>query len=184
MKQKQFWIFIFSLLALCMGSAIGQRRTVIKHPLQPFNQYNGDTLAYLTLNFDGGADYFYDEQPLSKFLQDLDPAMPIRTFYPCYLESYNLHYIISFVCFPYTKEELKRLIEEGKTIYGIDLGPEFFVTPKNNPALFNYFNGLGFERILPWTAEIEQKIGSLSFYKGYVQDVTDSVKQFLENHPE
>ena len=182
--MKMLITFFTAILAFSQAVAQNQHKIITDHPLYPFNQYNGDTLAYLTLNFDGGADYFYDEQPFSKFLQDLDPAMPIRTFYPRYLESYNLHYITSFVCFPYTKEELKRLIKEGKPIYGIDLGSEFFVTLKNNPALFNYFKGLGFERILPWTAEIEQKIGSLSFYKGYVQDVTDSVKQFLENHPE
>lgn len=173
-------------LLLCGPICMAQKtwKTIISHPLQPFSQYNGDTVSYLTQNFDSGADDRYWEQPLSKFLQDLDPAMPIRTFCPYYDEGYNSPYIYSFMCFPYTKEELKRLVAEGKTIYGIGLLFDPFVTLRKTPELFNYFKDLGFERILPWSPEIEQKIGSLSFYKGYVQDVTDSVKEFLENDPE
>lgn len=76
------------------------------------------------------------------------------------------------------------MVAEGKTIYGIGLNFEHSITLQKAPALFNYFKDLGFDRILPWSPEIEQKIGHLLFAQGMYQDATGYVKEFLEKHPE
>ena len=136
--MKMLITFFAAILACSQVVAQNQHKIITDHPLYPFCRYNGDTVGYLTQNFDGGADNPYYEQPLSKFLQDLDPAMPIRTFYLYYSEAYNMPCILAFMCFPYTKEELMRLVDEGKTIYGIGLTIYPFVTLKRNPELFNY----------------------------------------------
>ncbi len=163
-------------------TAIGQN-VLVHHPLYPFSKYNSDTVAYLTRNFDGGADDYFYEQPLSKFFEAIDPAMPIRTFYPHYVAFSKVRAIPAFFCFPYTKEELKRLVKEGKPIYAIGLAFSKSLSDNVEPELYNYIRSLGLGKILSWTPEVQQKIGHLIFDQGSYQEVTSDVKRYLEYHP-
>ena len=183
--MKTLLSFFIGCLLLFSGSLSAQIqwKTLEDHPLYPFSKYNGATVAYLTQNFDGGADPLYIGQPLSKFLQAMDPAMPIRTFYPHYVAFDNVRKIAAFFCFPYTKEELKRLVKEGKPIYGIGLAFEKGLSDNVEPELYNYIRNLGLGRILPWTPEIQQKIGHLILDQGSYQEITETVKRYLEYHP-
>lgn len=88
----------------------------------------------------------------------------------------------------YTKEELKQLVKEGKPIYAIgisfqSIGGRIDGSVTNDLDLFKYIRGLGLGQILPWTPELQQKIGHLSFDQAIGQEVTATVKRYLENHP-
>lgn len=188
--MKTIQSFLIGCLLLFSGilSAQTQWKTLEDHPLYPFSKYNGDTVAYLTRNFDGGADPLYFEQPLSKFLQAIDPSMPIKTFFPDYYVTAKHQFISIFFCFPYTKEELKRLVKEGKPIYAIgisfqSIGGRIDGSVTKEPELFKYIQGLGLGQILPWTPELQQKVGHLSFDQAIGQEVTPTVKRYLEYHP-
>lgn len=183
MKTIQSLLIGYLLLFSGILSAQTQWKTLEDHPLYPFSKYNGDTVAYLTRNFDGGADPLYIGQPLSKFLQAMDPAMPIRTFYPHYVAFSKVRSIPAFFCFPYTKEELKRLVKEGKPIYAIGLAFSNSLSDNVEPELYNYIRNLGLGKILPWTPEVQQKIGHLILDQGSYQEVTSAVKRYLEYHP-
>lgn len=160
---------------------MGQGKIVISHPLYPFSKYAGDTVAYLTQNFDGGADDLFYEQPLSKFLKAIDPDMPIRTFCCHSGEFIGKQVITAFFCFPYTKEELQRFADKGKIIDGIGLAFEGLLSKDHESELYNYFVNLGVQQVHCWTPEIEQKIGHLIFLQGSVQQV--DIKRFMESRP-
>lgn len=53
----------------------------------------------------------------------------------------------------------------------------------NNPELFEYIRNLGLGKILEWTPEFQQKVGHLSFDQAIGQEVTPTVKRYLEYHP-
>ncbi|WP_294592550.1 hypothetical protein [uncultured Rikenella sp.] len=181
MKRNRFLIFVFSFFVFCVGRAMGQGKVVISHPLYPFCKYAGDTVAYLTQNFDGGADDLFYEQPLSRFLKALDPKMPIRTFVPHYVSLNQGLGIVAFFCFPYTHEELQRFADEGKVIDGIGLTFDELLSKDYESELYNYFLSLGVQQVHCWTPEIEQKIGHLTFIQGSVQKV--DIKRFMKPRP-
>ena len=183
MKTLRLLIAGAAILA-AIGTTHAQDNWIIrKHPLYPFSQYNGDTVKYLKQNFDGGADFFYEGKPVSEFLDNIDPAMPIRTFCPHYVVFKDGSTMLGgLYLFVYTKDELKRLTQQKQPIYAIGL--EFdFVYPDIEPELYNFFQELGFRKVLPWTPEILQKIGHRKLIQGSYQNPTDIVKRYFEAYP-
>lgn len=189
MKTIRFFILAGLLLFGNAGMAQHRWKIIENHPLYPFSKYNGDTVAYLTQNFDGGANGYYEEKPLLQFLQAMDSALPIRTFFPRYSVTSQTQSIVVFFCFPYTKEQLKQLVKAGKPIYAIGIsfhsgiGGMIDGSIVNNPELFEYIRNLGLGKILEWTPEFQQKVGHLSFDQAIGQEVTPTVKRYLEYHP-
>ncbi|WP_281671393.1 hypothetical protein [Rikenella microfusus] len=189
MKTIRFFILAGLLLLGNAGMAQHRWKTIENHPLYPFSKYNGDTVAYLTQNFDGGANGYYEEKPLAQFLQAMDPALPIRTFFPNYYVTSQFQSIVAFYCFPYTKEQLKQLVKAGKPIYAIgisldnSIGNAFDGSWATEPELFEYIRGLGLGKILEWTPEFQQKISHLTFRQGVCQEMPQTVQRYLEYHP-
>lgn len=179
MKHKHLLIILLSLF-YCIGAA----HVRVSHRLYPFSRYEGDTLKYLDDNL-GSASYYND--PVSAYLQDMDPAIPFRTFIPyTHIDyEYTRDEILCLYCSIYTVEEMKRLIQEGKPIYGIQLYFFEAISKTNhNSELFDYLlSASGLNRLQPWTLEIEQKIGRLPFFAAIFEDITKDVKRALVAQP-
>lgn len=182
--------FLQCAVFLCGVQALSaQEKWIIRnHPLYPFSQYNGDTVKYLRQNFDGGAVDLYMGQPMSKFFQDMDSSLPIRTCFPYYVARPSVRgtteiHLLGFYGLVYTKEQLKQMIKEGKKIYAISLLFEKWIDDTKEPEVYNYVRNLGLGRILPWTPELQQKIEHLPYGNNPVQELTSEIQRYLENYP-
>lgn len=168
-----------------LQSTTAQEQWVVHdHPLYPFSKYEGDTVKYLRQNFDGGANEAYIGKPISRYIQAIDPAMPIRTCFPDYVTGSQEVLLLGFYGFVYTKEQLKQMVKEGKTIYAIGLLFEKWADSQMEADVYNYVRNLGLGKILPWTPELQQKIGHIPYGNSLIQDMTSEVKRYLENYPD
>lgn len=168
-----------------LQSTTAQEQWVVHdHPLYPFSMYEGDTVKYLRQNFDGGANEAYIGKPISRYIDAIDPALPIRTCFAFYITATNEVPFMGFYGLVYTKDQLKQMVKEGKTIYAIGLLFEKWVDSKREPDVYNYVRNLGLGKILPWTPELQQKIGHIPYGNSLIQDMTSEVKRYLENYPD
>lgn len=179
-------IFVFCAAFLCgMQIVSAQEKWIIRnHPLYPFSKYQGDTVKYLRQNFDGGANDSYIGQPISKYFQDIDPALPIKTCFPYYVTGTNDVMLLGFYGLVYTKAQLKQMVKEGKKIYAIGLLFDKWANNEKEPEVYNYVRNLGLGKILPWSTELQQKIGHIPYGNSSVQELTSTVKRYLENYPD
>lgn len=114
MKTIRFFILAGLLLFGNAGMAQHRWKIIENHPLYPFSKYNGDTVAYLTQNFDGGANGYYEEKPLLQFLQAMDSALPIRTFFPRYSVTSQTQSIVVFFLLPLYERTAQTTGQSGK----------------------------------------------------------------------
>ena len=185
--MKPIKYFLTAGIALLCGIQFlsAQERWVIyPHPLYPFSKYDGDTVKYLRQNFDGGANDDYMGKPISQYIEAIDPALPIKTCFPYYFAGYKDVSLLGFYGMIYTKDQLKQMIKEGKKIYAIGLLFEKGLDSDREPDVYNYVRNLGLGKILPWTPELQQKIGHIPYGNNAVQDMTSEVQRYLENYPD
>lgn len=151
MKKAMLLGGMFSLFLLLSGSVKGQ----MIYDFTPFNQFKGDTLAYIKANY-WYTNSRYDFIPPGLFFQDAAEQLPFKAFHIFGLDGSSGPKIFAFIVYFDTPEELLRRAKNGEKIYKISCHFEKTIYSDLNAEMYSKFNRFGINKIVSMTEEFQR----------------------------